>query len=193
MARAPGSYLVLDPGRNMGWASCLAGGEKLKHGTWRFNQETPGEAYFTFTQFMRRTLESMPDPLVCIELMTIVTHGDDDRIDAEQVMFSSGWPTHAQTLCHIMALRQPDFVAIQSWRAKTHTKTRTPDSMKGASQVERSKWFKERAKEYCDARGWSYGSADEAEALCILDYTRIVHEPGYAFDRGRAYQQESLF
>lgn len=191
MAHAPGSYLVLDPGRVMGFAHCLSGGEKLKHGTWRFNQSSPGEAYYTFTQFLRRTLDGMPDPLVVLELPTIVSHGEDGRVDAEQVLFTAGWTTHAQTLCHIMALRQPDLIAIQSWRSKTHGKTFAPKDQK-MSQNERSKWFKERAKEYCEKHGWSYQTSDEAEALCILDAVRQIHEPKYAFDRGRAYQQESL-
>lgn len=191
MSTAPGSFLVLDPGRTMGFAHCLYGGKNLKHGTWRFNHKTPGEAYYTFTQYMRRTLEGLPDPLIVLELPTIVSHGDDGRVDAEQVLFTAGWTTVAQTLAHIMALREPDLIAIQTWRSKTHGKTFAPKELK-LTQNEKSKWFKERAKEYCDKNGWSYQTTDEAESLCMLDAVRQIHEPSYAFDRGRAYQQASL-
>jgi hypothetical protein len=144
-----------------------------------------------FTQYMRRTLESLPDPLIVIELPTIVSHGEDGRVDAEQVLFTAGWTTHAQTLAHIMGLRQPDLIAIQTWRSRTHGKTFAPKELK-LTQNERSKWFKDRAKEYCDKNGWSYQTTDEAEALSILDAVRMIHEPTYAFDKGRSYVQDSL-
>ena len=83
-------------------------------------------------------------------------------------------------------------VAIQSWRSKTHGKVYVPKELK-LDQNQRSKWFKQQAKAYCDRNGWSYGTEDEAEALCMLDYIRIENEPNYAFDRGRSYQQETLF
>ncbi|NKW09994.1 hypothetical protein HGG76_11840 [Ochrobactrum tritici] len=75
MSDSPGSYLVIDPGRSMGFAYCLAGGENIRHGTWKFNQKSAGEAYATFVQYLKRTLSALPDPLVGIELMTIVDHG----------------------------------------------------------------------------------------------------------------------
>ena len=107
-------------------------------------------------------------------------------------MFSSGWPTHAQTLCHSMGLREPELIAISTWRSKTHGKMRVPDNMRGAKQSEKSKWLKLQAKLYCDKNGWSYDTEDEAEALCMLDALRIMYEPDYAFDKGRSYQQESF-
>ncbi|CCF19107.1 protein of unknown function [Pseudorhizobium banfieldiae] len=194
MSTAPGSYFVFDPGRTMGFAYCLAGGEKIRHGTWRFNQKSPGAAYAEFITYLKRTLTGLPDPLVGIELMTIVDHGQNGKsaIDAQQVMFSSGWPTHAQTLCHTMGLREPELMAISTWRSKTHGKMRVPDNMKALKQAEKSKWLKLQAKLYCDKNGWSYNTEDEAEALCMLDALRIIHEPDYAFDKGRSFQQESF-
>ncbi|THK33996.1 hypothetical protein EHS39_32995 [Ensifer sp. MPMI2T] len=193
MSGAPGSYFVFDPGRTMGFAYCMAGGEKIRHGTWRFKQEKPGEAYAEFASYLRRMLQGLPDPLVGIELMTIVEHENQHgkvAIDAKQVMFSSGWPTHAQTICHTMGLRDPELIAISTWRAKTHGKMRAPKEI--TKQAEKSKWLKLQAKLYCDRNGWSYNTEDEAEALCMLDALRIIHEPDYAFDKGRSYQQESF-
>lgn len=194
MITAPGSYFVFDPGRTMGFAYCLAGGLNIRHGTWRFKQASPGAAYAEFVTFLKRTLVALPDPQVGMELMTIVDHGSDGKsaIDAKQVMFSSGWPTHAQTLCHSMGLREPELIAISTWRSKTHGKMRVPENMKTATQTEKSKWLKLQAKHYCDRNGWSYETEDEAEALCMLDALRIMHEPDYAFDKGRSYQQESF-
>lgn len=194
MSSAPGSYFVMDPGRTMGFAYCHAGGKGIKHGTWRFTQNSPGAAYAEFITYLKRLLSGLPDPLVGIELMTIVNHGKNGNIeiDAQQVMFSSGWPTHAQTVCHIMGLREPELIAISTWRSKTHGFMRTPDHMKGEKQTVKSKWLKQKAKDYCDKNGWSYNSEDEAEALCMLDALRIIHEPSYAFDKGRSYQQESF-
>lgn len=191
---APGSYFVFDPGRTMGFAYCLAGGEKLRSGTWRFKQESPGAAYAEFISYLKRMLQGLPDPQVGMELMTIVDHGENGKsaIDAKQVMFSSGWPTHAQTLAHTMGLREPLMIAIGTWRSKTHGKLRVPDNMKHLKQAEKSKWLKLQAKLYCDKNGWPYNSDDEAESLCMLDALRIMSEPGYAFDKGRSYQQESL-
>ncbi|MBS4020244.1 MAG: hypothetical protein KGZ68_18630, partial [Dechloromonas sp.] len=74
MSTAPGSYFVMDPGRTMGFAYCLAGGSKLRHGTWRFMQNSAGAAYAEFITFLKRTLTGLDDPLVGIELMTIVDH-----------------------------------------------------------------------------------------------------------------------
>ena len=191
---APGSYFVFDPGRTTGFAFCLAGGERMRSGTWRFKQESPGAAYAEFVGYLKRMLTGLPDPLVGIELMTVVDHGQDGKsaIDAQQVMFSSGWPTHAQTLCHTMGLREPQLIAISTWRSKTHRKMRVPDSMKTARQADKSKWLKQQAKDYCDRQGWGYNSEDEAEALCMLDALRMMHEPSYAFDKGASYQQESF-
>lgn len=190
MTSSPGSFFVFDPGRMMGWASCLAGGAKLRHGTWRFKHPSPGAAYAEFSAYLRRMLSGLPDPLVGMELLTIVSHGDGDHIDAQQVMFSSGWPTHAQTICHVMGLREPEMIAISTWRSKTHGKTRAPKEL--TKQPEKSKWMKQQAKSYCDRNGWSYNTEDEAEALCMLDALRIMHEPAYAFDKGRSYQQDSF-
>lgn len=192
MSDAPGSFFVFDPGRTCGFAHCLAGGEKIRHGTWRFKQESPGEAFSQFATYLKRTLSGLPDPQVAMELATIVTHGDDNRIDAKQVVFSSGWPSIAQVICHSMGLREPQMIAIQTWRSKSHGKVVTPKEMKGASQAQRSKWFKQQARIYCEKNGWSYETDDEAEALCMLDAVRVMNEPGHAFDRGRSFRQEAL-
>lgn len=194
MNTAPGSYFVFDPGRTMGFAYCLAGGEKIRSGTWKFTQKSAGHAYAEFVQYLKRTLNGLPDPLVGMELMTIVDHGKDGKsaIDAQQVMFSSGWPTHAQTLCHTMGLREPELIAISTWRSKTHGKMRVPDELKKAKQAEKSKWLKLQARIYCDNNGWTYTSDDEAEALCMLDALRIINEPDHAFDKGRSFHQDSF-
>lgn len=198
MSDSPGSYFVFDPGRTMGFAYCHAGGDRIRSGTWRFKQESPGAAYAEFVVYLKRMLTGLPDPLIGIELMTIVDHGKDDAkgnyrpaIDAKQVMFSSGWPTHAQTLAHTMGLREPQLLAIPTWRSKTHGKMAAPKEVQG--QPAKSKWLKLQAKRYCDKNGWSYNTDDEAEALCMLDALRIIHEPDYAFDKGRSYRQEALF
>jgi len=113
-------------------------------------------------------------------------------IDPEQIAFSAGWQAIAKTVCHTMGLRPAMLIAIATWRSKTHGKMRVPETMKGAKQAEKSKWLKLQAKLYCDRNGWSYDTEDEAEALCMLDAVRIMHEPSYAFDKGRSYQQESF-
>lgn len=192
MSDYPGSYFVFDPGRTMGFAYCLAGGNKIRHGTWRFKQPKAGAAFAEFASYLRRTLSSLPDPLVAMELTTIVSHGEAGRVDAEQVVFSAGWPSIAQTVCHNMGLRDPEMIPIQTWRSKTHGKTRVPENLRKEKQSVRSKWLKQQAKDYCDRNGWSYNTDDEAEALCMLDTIRIMHEPDYAFDKGRSYQQEAL-
>ena len=128
-----------------------------------------------------------------MELATIVTHGDDNRVDAKQVIFSAGWPAIAMTLCHSLGLREPVMLPIQTWRSRTHRKVQVPKEMKGVSQAERSKWFKLQAKLYCDKQGWSYNTDDEAESLCMLEAVRLEFEPDFAFDKGRSsYHQESL-
>lgn len=194
MNTAPGSYFVFDPGRTMGFAYCLAGGERIRSGTWRFKHESHGAAYAEFAGYLRRMLAGLPDVQVAMELATIVSHGEDGRVDAKQVIFSAGWPAIAQTLCHSMGLREPDMVAIQTWRSRTHRKVQVPKEMKGSTQAQRSKWFKLQAKLYCDSQGWSYNSDDEAEALCLLEAVRLEHEPGLAFDKGASsYHQESFF
>jgi hypothetical protein len=92
-----------------------------------------------------------------------------------------------------MGLRPAETIAIATWRSKTHGKLRVPDQMKSAKQADRSKWLKQQAKAYCDRNGWSYSTEDEAEALCMLDAVRIIHEPSYAFDKGQSYgHQEAL-
>lgn len=193
MSDSPGSFFVFDPGRNCGFAYCHAGGINVRHGTWRFKQESPGAAFAEFATYLKRTLSSLPDPQVAMELATIVTHGEDNRVDAKQVVFSAGWPSIAQVICHSMGLREPQMIAIQTWRSKSHGKTRAPDSMKGPDkQNVRAKWFKQQARDYCEKQGWSYSTDDEAEALCLLDAVRIMNEPGHAFDRGRSCGQESL-
>lgn len=190
MSEAPGSYFVLDPGRTAGFASCLAGGAKIRHGTWRFSQKAYGAAYVAFGQYLRRMLSSLPDPQMAMELTTIVTHGENNQVNAQQVIFSAGWPAIAFAVCHDMGLREPQMIAIQSWRSRTHRKVQAP---KGYTQTQRSNWFKQQAKDYCDKQGWSYSTPDEAEALCMLEALRIEHEPGLAFDKGMScYQQGSL-
>lgn len=192
MTDAPGSYFVIDPGRTAGFAYCLAGGERVRHGTWRFKHEDHGAAYAEFATYLRRMLSGLPDPQVAMEMMTVVAHGEDGVIDPEQIAFSSGWQAIAKTVCHSMSLRPAQLIAISTWRSKTHGKMRVPDTMKAAKQAEKSKWLKQQAKHYCDRNGWSYDTEDEAEALCMLDAVRIMHEPSYAFDKGKSYQQESF-
>lgn len=192
MSDAPGSYFVIDPGRTAGFAYCLAGGEKIRHGTWRFTAEDHGEAYAEFATYLKRLLAGLPDPQLGMEMMTVVAHGEDAVIDPHQIAFSAGWQAIAKTVCFSMKLRPAQLLAIGTWRSKTHGKTRVPDSMKGARQADKSKWLKQQAKTYCDRNGWSYNTDDEAEALCMLDALRIIHEPAYAFDRGKSYQQESF-
>jgi len=191
MPQDPQSYLVMDPGRVTGFAYCLAGGHGLKHGTWRFSQPSHGAAYAEFVSFVRRTLTSLPDPLVAMEMMTIVKHGEKDVIDPNQIAFSAGWQAIVKTLCHTMNLREPEMIAISTWRSKTHGKMGVPKNMKGLSQADRSKWLKTQAKLYCDANGWGYGGDDEAEALCMLDAVRIMHEPSYAFAHGQSRGHQS--
>lgn len=186
MSSAPGSYFVMDPGRDCGFAFCLAGGSKLRSGTWRFKQAEHGAAYAEFATKLKAMVSDLPDVQIGIELMTIVGHEDGkggSRVDAKQVLFSSGWPAIVHTLCYTMNLRPPEMIAIQSWRSRTHGAVVTPKGS-GMNQNERAKWFKEKAKAYCDRNGWKYDSADQAEALCLLDYLRQEYEPGFAFDRG---------
>ncbi len=191
---APGSYLVFDPGRQMGMACCLAGGDRLEHATWRYRHQNPGEAYSVFITDLTAKIKSLPDVQVGMELMTIVAHEDEGtgkaHVDAQQVQFSSGWPTHAQTICFRLGVRQPELIAISAWRSRTHGKTRAPDNV---PTNKRSAWLKQQAFRYCRANGWEPDSDNAAEALCMLDYLRILHEPAYAFDRGQSFQQERLF
>lgn len=192
MGTAVGSYLAIDPGRNCGWASCLRGGAELRYGTWKFKQDDPGECYSSFLGNIRIKLEQLPDCQIGIELMTIVVHEDakgKPHIDAEQVMFSSGWPTHAQTLCWRMRKRPPELIAIGSWRSRTHGKVRAPNGMK---QSDRTKFFKEAAFGFCRSNGWTPDTDNAAEALCILSYLRVLHEPEFAFAHGHAHHQEAL-
>ncbi len=190
---APMSYLTMDPGRKMGWAHCLAGGEELRYGTWKFAQELPGAAYSAFLANLKSKMDILPDVQIGLELMTIVGHEDAKgrtNIDAQQVEFSAGWPTHAKTLCFRMDRRPPEMIAISAWRSKTHGKTRAPDHIqKGA---DKRKWLKQKAIDYCHAQGWSPSNDEEAESLCMLVYMRMLFEPGFAFERGYAFKQEAL-
>ena len=193
MSDAPGSYFVFDPGRTCGWAYCLPGGVGMRHGTWKFKNPSHGATFSEFATFLKRTLKDLPDPLVAMELATLVGHGESNRLDAKQVVFSAGWPSITQVICHSLGLREPQMIAIQTWRSKSHGKVQIPKTKKGLTQAQRSKWFKQQAKDYCDRNGWSYNSEDEAEALCMLDAVRVMNEPGHAFDNGRAYKQDALF
>ncbi len=189
---APGSYLVFDPGRRMGGASCLAGGDALRFWTWRYRHDQPGAAYSAFITDLTGEIRGLPDVQVGMELMTIVAHEDDKgkaHVDAEQVQFSSGWPTHAQTICHRLGARPPEMIAISAWRAKTHGKTRAPLNFTG----DKRKYLKQAAVDYCRANGWSPSNDEEAEALCMLDFMRMIYEPGYAYERTGTGQQERLF
>jgi len=184
----------MDPGRDCGFAYCLSGGANLRSGTWKFKQADHGEAYADFATRLRELITGLPDVQIGMELMTIVGHEDGkggSRIDAKQVLFSSGWPAIKHTICYTQKLRKPELIAIQTWRSRTHGFVTTPKGS-GMNQNERSKWFKEKAKQYCDRNDWKYSSSDEAEALCLLDYLRQEYEHDYAFDRGRAHQQEAL-
>lgn len=197
MADAPGSYFVMDPGRDMGFAYCLAGGERLRSGTWHFKQERHGAAYADYAKRLTELVAGLPDVQIGMELMTIVGHDDGKggtRVDAKQVVFSAGWPAVTHTICYAKNLRVPEMIAIQTWRSKSHGFVITPKGS-GMNQNQRAAWFKQKAKEYCDKNGWKYDSADEAEALCILDYLRQEYEPGYAFDRGAhfAHHQTDMF
>ena len=187
---APGSYLVFDPGRSMGFAYCMAGGEGLRSGTWRFKQERYGHAYADFAERLGKLVPGLPDVQMGMELMTIVGHDDGkggSRIDAKQVLFSSGWPAIMHTICYAKKLRDPEMIAIQTWRSKSHGFVVTPKGS-NMNQSQKSAWFKEKARAYCDRNGWKYDSPDEAEALCMLDYLRLEYEPGYAFDNGAFFE-----
>lgn len=191
---APGSYLLFDPGRSMGWASCLYGGDDLQYGTLRYKQSLPGEAYSRFLFDLTAKIRTLPDVQVGMELMTIVAHEDDNGkagVNAEQVQFSSGWPVLAQTLCFRLNARPPEMIAIQSWRSKTHGKTRAPEGLSGTEKGR--VWLKKQAFDFCHAEGWEPDSDNAAEALCMLVYMRILHEPSFAFDRGQSFEQERLF
>ncbi len=192
MSDAPGSYMFLDPGRSMGFSMCLAGGGSLRHGTWTFRQERHGEVFADYANVLRRQLNSLPDPQLALEMLTIVDH--NGHIDGNQVAFTAGWYSVAHTICYTMKLREPEIIPIQTWRSKTHGKTTVPKELKEKlnTQPLRSKWFKQQAKNYCDKNGWSYDSDDEAEALCGLDALRIIYEPNYAFGKGKAYRQEAF-
>jgi hypothetical protein len=188
----PGSYLAIDPGRRMGWAHCLRGGDELQFGTWKFKHELAGAAYSAFLGNLKSKYDVLPDLQVGIELMTIVGHEDErgnTAIDAQQVEFSAGWPTHAKTLSYRMDRRPPEMIAISSWRSKTHGKTRAPDGYKG----DKRKYLKQKAIDYCHANGWEAANDEEAEAICMLVYMRILYEPDFAFERGHSFQQEALF
>lgn len=176
----------------MGWASCLCGGENVQYGTWKYKHELPGEAYAFYLSNLTQKIRSLPDVQVGIEMLTIVAHVDDKgkaSFDAEQIAFSSGWQTHAQTLCFRLGARPPELIAISSWRSRTHGKTRAPAGLK---QSERSNFFKEAAFDYCRANGWSPANDNEAEALCLLDHLRLMYEPDFAFQRGQSHHQEAL-
>lgn len=187
----PRSYLTIDPGRKMGYAHCLAGGADLQYGTWKFNQQLPGAAYSAFLANLKSKMDVLPDVQIGLELMTIVGHEDAKgrtNIDAQQVEFSAGWPTHAKTLCYRMDRRPPEMIAISAWRSKTHGKTRAPDRYTG----DKRKYLKQQAIDYCRAQGWNPANDEEAESLCMLVYMRMLFEPGFAFDRGYSFRQESL-
>lgn len=182
----PASFLAIDPGRDLGFAYCLAGGEGLRHGVWRFKQTCMGAAYAEFVTRLKTVLRDLPRCQVGVELMTVVTHEDDagnQRVDAAQILKSSGWPTHAQTVCYMLGLPEPIFIPIQTWRSATHGKTRAPNTIKDS---ERSRWFKDCAISYASRQGWAVDGPDEAEALCMLDYLRITHEPDYAYAAGQS-------
>lgn len=191
MTTSPLSYLAIDPGRKMGWACCLAGGDRLEYGTWKFAQADHGEAYAAFAKQFGSILAGWPDMQVGMEMLTIVTHEDDSgkgHVDAEQVGFSAGWQAIVKTKCFVAKARAPEMIAISSWRSKTHRKTRAPIGVKNSTG-----WLKQQAFDYCARSGWTPDSDNAAEALCMLDYLRILHEPDYAFDRGHSFQQERLF
>lgn len=193
MNKMPGSFFVFDPGRTCGFSYCLSGGDKHRSGTWRFKQEAHGAAYAEFASNLKNILKSLPDPQVGMEMATLVGHGEDNRLDPKQVIFSAGWPAIAMTICHSLCLREPIMIPIQTWRSRTHRKVQVPKDMKGAPQAQRSKWFKLQAKLYCDKQGWKYETEDEAEANCMLEALRLEFEPDLAFDKGASsYHQESF-
>lgn len=191
MMTSPLSYLAIDPGRRMGFATCLAGGGNLSYGTWKFTDADHGSAYAAFAKQIGAMLADLPDAQVGMEMLTIVPHEGENgksHVDAEQVGFSAGWPAIAKVKCFVARVRPPEMIAISAWRSKTHGKTRAPNGVK-----ESSKWLKQQAFIYCRANGWSPDTDNAAEALCMLDYLRILHEPAFAFDQGQSFQQERLF
>lgn len=191
MTTSPQSYLAVDPGRKMGWACCLAGGDRLEYGTWKFGQPDHGAAYAAFAKQFGSVLAIWPDLQVGMEMLTIVPHEGENgkpQVDAEQVGFSAGWPAIAKTKCFVAGCRPPEMIAISAWRSKTHGKTRAPIGVKNSSG-----WLKQQAFAYCASNGWNPDSDNAAEALCMLDYLRILHEPSFAFDRGQSFDQPRLF
>src|SRR5690606_18598336 len=60
----PGSYLAIDPGRQMSYAHCLRGGAELRYGTWKFKQELPGECYSLFLGNLKLKIDTLPDVLI---------------------------------------------------------------------------------------------------------------------------------
>jgi hypothetical protein len=188
---SPGSYLAIDPSRKMGWASCDRGGGNLRYGTWKFKQERAGECYAIYLSNLREKILQGDDIQIGIEMLTAVAHVDDKgkaSVDVQQIAFSSGWQTHAQTLCFRMGARDPEIVAISAWRSKTHGKVSAPKGYNGDSR----KYLKQAALDYCAAHGLSPANDEEAEAICILHYLRLLHEPDFAFERGRSHHQEAL-
>ncbi len=195
----PGSFATLDPGRMMGFAACLIGGDELRHGTWKFKASVYGLAYAEFAKCLTTLLKSLPDPLLGIEQLMVVPHEGKDgkmHVDGNQVALSAAWYGIAHTICYSLGCREPIIIPIQTWRSKTHKSVRAPKVDYPEQPHRRTKrvseFFKSEARIYCERNGWSYESDDEAEALCMLDYMRMEFEPAYAFDKGRAYQQKEL-
>lgn len=187
----PTHFLGLDPGRHMGWGFCRFGGINVQHGTWKFDEKSHGAAYTSFRNRIVTIADKFPGILIGIELMTIVPREDDKgrwQVNAPQIEFSSGWPAILKQVCHEKGLTDPEEVAISSWRSRTHGKTRVPKGYAGKSDA----FFKKAALDYCQKQGWSPGSHNAAEALGIMDYLRILHEPSFAFEKGASHQQESL-
>jgi hypothetical protein len=174
----------------MAWASCLRGGGDLRYGTWKYKQESAGECYALFLANLKIKIDTLPDVQIGMEKLTAVAHTDDKgkaSINIDQVEFSAGWPVIARTLCHRMRARQVEDIYISTWRSKTHGYKAAPKGTKNTQA-----FLKQKAVDYCRAQGWSPANADEAEALCMLSYLRLLYEPDFAFERGRSHHQEAL-
>ena len=187
---APASYLVLDLGMNTGFAFCERGGRELHSGVWRFKGKSHGEIYHGFLKMFANTLDALPQPVaVGIEDLTIVARQDakgKPTVDAHQIEVTAGWYSIAKLVCYLRDIAPPEMLNIAAWRSRTHGKTRAPDKFRGTD------WLKQQAVNYCKDQGWYPKTHDEAEALCMLVYLRILHEPDFAFDKGLSFQQEPL-
>ncbi len=67
-------------------------------------------------------------------------------------------------------------VGISDWRKRFIGTSRSPTELTGSKST---KWFKDKAIETCNKRGWSTVEPDEAEALGIGDYAMCCKMQSY--------------